>query len=441
MRPFNAGYDHLNGAMELPSDPKDRTVTFLPRRVTSLRNATLPDGSRYDVELIEDIVRSVSPAADEAVLAADSVIDLDGFMLLTAPAEPHAHLDKALSWDLINPPAGDLELAITSWRAYSSQMTTESIADRALAQALAMLRNGTTSIRCHVDMLTGPEPLRGVHALVGVREQLAGLVDLELVALAGSDATDETIEAALDAGVDLVGGAPHLAPAPLDDLRRLLALAHRRGVGVDLHTDEGLGGDPTIIEFARIVRDWTVPVSAGHCVRLGTLDPVELDAVIAEILASDLGIISLPITNLYLQGWEHPVSTPRGLTALRPLLDAGVRVGAGADNVRDPFNPVGRSDALETASLLVTAGHLSLAEAYTAVSDGARSVMSLPKAGVTVGARAELLAVRGSSLSDVIANAPADRYVIHAGRLVAQSEVTHQVATPSPVRTPILEMR
>jgi cytosine deaminase len=266
-------------------------------------------------------------------------------------------------------------------------------------------------------------------------------MDIELVALAGSDAADETIEAALDAGVDLVGGAPHLAPSPLDDLRRLLALAHRRGVGVDLHTDEGLGGDPTIIEFARIVRDWTVPVSAGHCVRLGTLEPVELDDVIAEILASDLGIISLPITNLYLQGWEHPVSTPRGLTALRPLLDAGVRVGAGADNVRDPFNPVGRSDALETASLLVTAGHLSLEEAYTAVSDGARSVMSLPKAGVTVGARAELLAVRGSSLSDVIANAPADRYVIHAGRLVAQSEVTHHVAAPTPARTPILEMR
>ena len=106
--------------------------------------------------------------------------------------------------------------------------------------------------------------------------------------------------------------------------------------------------------------------------------PDELDEVIAEVLASDIGIVTLPITNLYLQGWEHPVSTPRGLTAVRALLDAGVRLGAGADNVRDPFNPVGRSDALETASLLVTAGHLTLDEAYAAVSDGARAVMGLP---------------------------------------------------------------
>lgn len=414
-------------------------MTSLPRQLSLLRNALLPDGSLVDVELIEDIVRAVRPAEPLVQASGDSIIDLTGFMLLTAPAEPHAHLDKALSWDLINPPAGDLVKAIESWRAYSSVMTVESIADRARTAALGMLRTGTTAVRSHVDMLIGDEPLRGVQALVQVRDELAHLMDIELVALAASDIPDATIEAALDLGVDLVGGAPHLAPAPLDDLRRLLALAERRGLGVDMHTDEGLTGDPTLLEFARIVKDWTVPVSAGHCVRLGTLDSADLDEVIAAVLASDIGIISLPITNLYLQGWEHPVSTPRGLTALRPLLDAGVRVGAGADNVRDPFNPVGRSDALETASLLVTAGHLSLEEAYAAVGDGARSVMNLPRAGVRVGARAELLAVRGSSLSDVIANASADRYVIHAGSLVAHSEVSYTVA--SPIRTPILETR
>lgn len=416
-------------------------MTDLPRQLTSLRNATLPDGSVVDVELIEDIVRSVVPASGDPVPAADSVLDLAGFLLLTAPAEPHAHLDKALSWDLINPPAGDLVRAITSWREYAATMTVESVAERALTQALALLRNGTTSVRCHVDVLVGDEPLRGVHALVTVRDRLAGLMDIELVALPGPDIPDAAIEAALDAGADLVGGAPHLAADPGADLRRLLAIAQRRGLGVDIHTDEALTGDPTLIEFARIVRNWDVNVSAGHCVRLGTLDTPLLDEIITEILASDIGIISLPITNLYLQGWEHPVSTPRGLTALRPLLDAGVRVGAGADNVRDPFNPVGRSDALETASLLVSAGHLSLAEAYHAVSDGARSVMSLPRAGVWVGARAELLAVRGTSLSDVVANAPADRRVIHAGRLVATSDVRYEVAAPATAETPILEMR
>lgn len=427
-------------------------MSALPQPIRELRNATLADGSRVDVRINGDTVVGVSTSSTDGGTSASGVstsstgggtsasgvstgstdgggiLDLDGFVLLTAPAEPHAHLDKALSWDEIAPPMGDLPRAIESWHAYSDVMTTASIADRARAQALAMLRNGTTAIRSHVDLLPGADPLRCVHAMLQVRDELRDLLDLELVTLCTDDMPDAVIEEALDLGIDLVGGAPHLAADPLAELRRQLAIARRRGVGVDLHTDEDLDGEPTILEFARIVRDWTVNVSAGHCVRLGTLEPHELDEVIREVLASDIGVISLPITNLYLQGWQHPVSTPRGLTALRALLDAGVRVAAGADNVRDPFNPVGRSDALETASLLVTAGHLTLDEAYRAVSTGARDVLRLPDAGPLVGARAELLAVRGSSLADAVANGPADRLVIHAGSLVARSTLSVELA-------------
>lgn len=414
-------------------------MTNLPRAIPLLSNATLADGSRVDVEITGDTVTAVR-AAGTSTPRTDA-IDLTGFVLVTAPAEPHAHLDKALSFDLIDPPMGDLRLAIDSWVAYSQTMTVDDIAGRARRQALTMLSHGTTAIRCHVDMLRGPDPLRGAHALLRVRDELRDLIDIELVVLCSEDIPDETIEAALTLGLDLVGGAPHLAAEPFDELRRLLAIAARRRVGVDLHTDESLTGAPTLPELARIVRSWpkSQPVSAGHCVRLGTLEPDDLAEVITEVLASDIGIISLPITNLYLQGWNDPVAMPRGITALRTLLDRGVRVAAGADNVRDPFNPVGRSDALETASLLVSAGHLTLTEAYAAVSSGARSVMNLPMAGVAVGARAELLAVRGAGIADVIANASPDRYVIHAGRLVAHSSVQYHVAAPA--SAPILELR
>jgi len=96
--------------------------------------------------------------------------------------------------------------------------------------------------------------------------------------------------------------------------------------------------------------------------------------------------------------------------------------------VRDPFNPVGRGDALETAMLLVTAGHLALDEAYALVSTGARSVMSLPEAGVAPGLAAELLAVRAGSLAEVIADASAERLVVHRGALVARTTVESELA-------------
>jgi cytosine deaminase len=402
----------------------------LPRPLRLLRGATLADGRIVDVELDGDRVSAVLPAGSAAPAAAEETLELDGFVLLTAPAEPHAHLDKALSYDLIRPPQGDLVLAIESWKAYAAGMTVASIADRARATALRLLANGTTAVRCHVDLLGSGDPMRAVDALGQVRTELAGLMAVELVALAGWQAPDRDVEEALDRGVDLVGGAPHLAPNPSADLRRLLAIAERRGVGVDLHADEGLGGADTLTEYARIVRDWPVATSAGHCVRLGVLQPAELGEAIAEIRASDLGIISLPITNLYLQGWEHPVATPRGLTALRALLDAGVRVAAGADNLRDPFNPVGRGDALETASLLVTAGHLDFAEALHLITDGARDVMGLPAAGPVVGRIADLLAVRAANAGEAIAFGPADRFVLHAGHLVSRTTASTETAAP-----------
>ncbi|NLU84316.1 amidohydrolase family protein [Rhodococcus sp. HNM0569] len=401
------------------------------RAVCVLRNARVPGGAVVDVALADGRVVDVRDPSRSAAAAGE--LDLTGYVLLPAPAEPHAHLDKAFSWDEIRPPMGDLASAIDAWRAHSEHLTADGIAVRAERAARTALANGTTAIRSHVDLLVGDDPLRGVEALVAVRERLRTAIDIQLVALCPYDVGDAALEAALDAGVDLVGGSPHHTPAPSSDLQRLLRVAERRGVGVDMHTDEQLDPDVlTLEELAKSVRDWPahMPVTAGHCVSLGVLDAETLERVIAEVRDSRIGVVALPITNLYLQGRQHPVSTPRGLTAVRALLDAGVVVGAGGDNVRDPFNPLGRSDALETAMLLVTAGHVTAAEAYHAVSTGARAVMGLPDAGPHEGAVADLLAVRADGLEDAIASAPADRYVFKAGRLVAASHVRRSLHVP-----------
>ncbi|WP_236795628.1 amidohydrolase family protein [Amycolatopsis sp. GM8] len=411
----------------------------LPRPVAAVRNAKLPDGRVVDLSIASGVVSEVTAAG--AVSTPEPALDLSGRLLLPAPAEPHAHLDKARSFDAVNPPLGDLGSAIDAWHAHAPTMGIESIVERARAQALAMLAAGITAIRSHVDVLgdgrvSAGDATRGARALAQVREELAGLMDIQLVALAGPHCPDHLVEAVLDAGADLVGGAPHLAPDPAADLARLLALAERRGIGVDLHTDENLFGPVTLDAYARMVRDWPSdrPRTAGHCVRLGTLDAARRDAIIADVKTADLGIVTLPITNLYLQGRDHPVATPRGLAPLRELLDAGVRLGAGADNVRDPFNPVGRGDALETAALLVTAGHLSPEEAYGLVSAGARSVMGLPPAATEAGAQADFLAVRAENLVEAIATAPADRVVIHRGRVVAITETRRELPAMSVVR-------
>lgn len=407
-----------------------RARVDLRARIDLLQHATLADGSVVDLRLDSGIVAVVAPVGAIVPTDADTVVDLDGYVLTAAAADPHAHLDKALTFDEIRPPLGDLERAIESFHGYAEQADTESVAERARMVLVRMLANGTTAVRSHANFFPGADPLRGIRALAGVRDEFAGLLDLEIVALPGEETPSALIEQSLDEGADLVGGAPHLAADPVAETHRLLDVAERRGVGVDLHADEALTGGLTLAVYAERVRDWPVSKSAGHCVRLGTLPVEQLAPVIAAVRAAGIGIISLPMTNLYLQGWEQPVSTPRGLTALRALIDGGVLVAAGGDNVRDPFNPVGRADPLETASLLITAGHLNFDEAIAAVTTDARAVMHLPAAGPRVGAVADLLAVRAGSVGEAIAFGSPDRIVLHEGRLVAESHVDTRVAVP-----------
>lgn len=416
----------------------DRVKSRLPQQVSRLFGATLVDGSVVDVEIGRaaghGVVRSVVPAAtSQNGPLPDDAVDLRGYVLLTAPAEPHAHLDKALSWDALQPQLTDLYGAIATWRERSSGFDEDSFRQRASAAALALIRNGTTAVRTHVDLLSSGDPLRAVRAVAAVRQELSGLIDIEIVALLKEYSDVELLHAALDAGADLVGGSPHSATDSHAELARLLGVAEERGVGTDLHTDEFLVGDHhTIAAYAQRACRWPADRirTASHCTRLGTMTRAELDELLPQIADAGIGVVANPITNLYLQGRDHPVATPRGLTAIGPLRAAGVPVAAGADNVRDPFNPLGRSDALETAALSVIAGHVDPQVAIAMVTDDARRVLGLPPAGPRVGARAELLAVRGTGLLDVLANAPADRIVIHDGAVVSVTETTAWTAQP-----------
>ena len=82
---------------------------------------------------------------------------------------------------------------------------------------------------------------------------------------------------------------------------------------------------------------------------------------------------------------------------------------------------MGRIDAFETASLLVSAAHLSPQDAYACVSRGARASMGLPSVTIACGSPADLLAIRAESLDEAIAGASEQRMVIKAGRIVSNT--------------------
>jgi cytosine/creatinine deaminase len=396
-----------------------------------LSGARLATGEVVDALLRDGLISAVG--APGTLPAAAERLDLSGYLLLPAPAEPHAHLDTALTADRIPNPAGDLAGAIQGWLDHQGSVSRDDFVRRATEGALLGLANGATAIRSHVGIYEGVG-IRAVEALLEVRDALRGLVDLQLVALnvrlTGPECADmrALLRAAMEAGVDVVGGCPHLDPDPVAYHDLALSLAAEFGRPIDLHTDETL--DAAVLHlphFADMVAKTGFPwgATASHCVSLGVQPPDVAASVAERVAAAGIAVICNPQTNLFLQARGQRSAAVRGLTALRPLLDAGVTVAAGGDNLRDPFNPVGRADPLETASLLVAAGHLTPEEAYAAVSTGARAAMGLPEVLVQPGFPAELLAIRAASLGEAIAGG-GGRVVIHEGRVVSRTTVTRE---------------
>jgi cytosine/creatinine deaminase len=403
-----------------------------------LHGATLRDGTRRDVRIVGARIDRVDAVGTLAPVDGDEVLDLAGYVLLPAAAEPHAHLDKVLSADIVGVHAHDLLAAIEAWHAHRETIDADEIAGRATEGARMLLARGATAVRTHVDVGPGIE-LRAAEALVRVREELRDVMDIQVVALSypltgpDGEANVRRLREAADIGVDLIGGAAHIDPDPTGSIEAALRVATEAGLPVDLHMDEHTRDDLDLSDLAVRARDFAHAVTASHCVSLGFKPPEVQDDVAREVAAAGVGVVTLPQTNLYLQGREQRMATPRGLTAIAALRAAGALIAAGGDNFQDPFIPIGSGDPLQTAQLLVSAAHLEPDVAYELVSAAARAVMGLEPVLFEQGAPAELLAVRASSLREAVATTTEARLVIHAGRVVARTVVEQHTLIPTRV--------
>ena len=405
-------------------------VSFAQMSSTLLRQVTIvhravTDGP-VDVRISNGTIDEVGP--DLTAPDGAEVIDLDGSLLLPAAVEPHAHLDKAFLAERVDNRTGDLAGAIDAMMSLGDRVTVADIVERAERAARLMAANGYVAVRTHADTIDHAG-LRNVEALAEVRRRVAEVIDVEIVALTGTPVVGPAgarhralLREALAAGADLVGGCPHLEDH-LDGRREIeratdafLEIAADAGVGIDLHTDETLDPDVMGLEYlaAEVATGFPHRVTASHCVSLGQRDAADQQRIAELVAAAGIGVVTLPHTNLWLGGrGRQPV--PRGLTAVDALRRAGVAVAAGADNLQDPFNPMGRACPFETASLMVLVAHDLPHVAWDSVSASSRRVLGLPGGAIEPGAPADLLAVTGPSLRQAIAEGPTPRRVFRRG--------------------------
>lgn len=406
-------------------------------RALLLRGACLADGRVADILVADGAIVSVGgdPAGHPA---SAEILDLRGYLLLPSLVEPHAHLGKVVTAPGIASENGSPPEAFGTWVAARPGLPAAGIAARAWAAAARYLAHGTTAIRMHVDV--GEEVgLRAVEALLDVRAGLTGIMDIQIVAVSSGPVTGPAGAAnrvllwrALAAGADLAGGAPALDEEPGRAIDALAVVAAHAGAGLDLHIDKTTG--PAVLTLPRLIAvaeaGFGHPVTASHVVSLGTRVPERWRAAAQSLAHAGIGVVTLPQPSLFPQGGDLGAGAPCGLAVVRDLLEAGVPVAAGGDNLLEPFNPTGRADPLETASLLLVAAQLTAAEAFAAVTSAGRQIMRLPDVTVAPGSPADLVAIRATDLGNAVASRTPDRIVLRGGRIVARTRAAAELALP-----------
>lgn len=391
----------------------------------TIHGVRLTTGDVVDIVMSEGV--TVDITTSRALDSRHTAGDIDGRSYLALPplVEPHAHLDKAFLSERIANPTGDLMGAIHGIEAARESLTYDDTVERAERATRLMASHGVQLLRSHADT-TVDSGLSNVEALLDVKHRCSSFLDMQVAALIGWPLTGAAgadnralARAAIEAGVDVIGGCPHLDDDPANALQFLFDLASETGIPLDLHADENTRADSSDLERCadlKLSTRSTVTIAASHCVALGMQAEAEQHRVAEKVAEAGISVITLPLTNLYLQGRGTTSHVPRGLTPVSLLRDHRVNVAAGGDNLQDPFNPLGKGDPLETAGFLMLAGHVLTEDALHAVTTHAQQALGVSPVDISIGAPANFLLIRADTLREAVAMQSTERIVIRRGQ-------------------------
>lgn len=407
-----------------------------------VKNANLSDGqSGVDIACKDDKIITI-----EAGITAEAkeVLDAKGYLVAPPFVDPHFHMDATLS---LGTPrmnvSGTLLEGIALWGELKPIQSVDDIITRALRYCDLAVAMGIGAIRSHVD--TCDDELKGVQALLEVREKVKDYIDLQLVAfpqdgvLRDPTAMANTLRA-LDMGVDVVGGIPHFERTMTDgaeSVRQLCEIAAERGLMVDMHCDES--DDPMSRHIETLAYEThrlglQGRVAGSHLTSMHSMDNYYVSKLIPLMVEADVHAIPNPLINIMLQGRHDSYPKRRGQTRVRELRDAGITVGFGSDCVMDPWYSLGKADMLDVAFMALHVGQLSsradMDWCFDAVTINSAHIMGLENYGVAKGCDANFILLQANDKIEAIRLRAHRLAVIRKGRIISQtSELIHTLKT------------
>lgn len=367
-------------------------------------------------------------AAIEVKLEADGPQeDLGGRLVVPGFCETHIHLDKSCLLGRCQCEKGTLDEAIAAVATAKKGFTEADVYDRASRTLEKAILQGTQRMRTHVEV----DPrigLTSVKALLKLKQAYAFAIDLKLCVfpqegLLDDPGCEDVMVAALEAGADVVGGAPYMDKDSHGQIARIFALAQRFNVDIDFHLDFGL--DPSHLDLLEVCRmaeetGWSGRVAIGHVTKLSAVPEPRLMELGQRLAEAGVALTALPSTDLFLIGREYDHNVPRGVALAHKLKAIGVTCSLSTNNVLNPFTPFGDCSTVRIANLYANVAQVGtpagMADCLDMVSTSSAKLMNVADYGIAVGHPANLVALACESRAQAVAELAQPLFAMKAGR-------------------------
>ncbi len=384
----------------------------------------------YQISITDGKISSIGKQAVQGV--GNTAIDAKGNLVLPTFIEPHIHLDKVLLSEKLSE-ASSVSEARQMVREAKSHFTVGDVRERIERVVPLAIDRGVTVIRSHIDV----DPYArtaSLEAALEVQRKYSGIVDFQFVAFPQEGLIKNSevlgfLQRALDMGARIVGGLPEAETNEENSkkhLEILFSLAKERDLDLDVHCDV-LPNLKNIEYLATLVlkNHYEARTTVDHLIALSYYEEEFAKIVIEMIRSASINVISNPCTMMSSGKTERPPNG-RGITRVKELVNAGVNVAFGSDNIVDPYNPFGDFNPLSNAFLLAYGAQMSSLSDIERVirmpTFSSAKILGLRNYGLDVGCDADLNVFNVSKPRDLLRFHSKPRYVIKRGGVLVQNE-------------------
>lgn len=278
-------------------------------------------------------------------------------------ANYHAHFDKAY---LISPE--NLRLSMVDmqqkWHLYKhlkENYTLEDLVERIGRAVEMMIAQGVTHCRTLIDADSIIGTL-GLEAALLVKKAYAGQIYFEIGTQPLEGVIEEKARKQFEKAcelADVVGGLPSRdRPMPERHLDVIMQIARDQNKRLDVHVDQEnnpFEDETELLARKTIEHGLEGRVNAIHAISVAAKSPREQDRIISLLKDAGVSVICCPSAALGMKQLDMVGQIHNSIAPVPRLLDAGIPVFLGVDNIADLFEPLVDGDLWFESRLLMEA--------------------------------------------------------------------------------------